>query len=1328
MEKNLVFISACLLLVFGVVCYWGKEESVSNKKLIPTASSDILKQHINKKIERRKNGYAKPDRPDKYMEYLKSLVSLNEQSDYKEGYKIKALKSAIAHRNSLKSASETLAWVQRGPGNIGGRTRCVIVDPDDKSTWFAGAVSGGIWKTANAGASWDIISPDIPNLATVCLSMAPSNPDVIYAGTGEGYYNIDAVRGDGIFKSVDRGNSWSALTSTTSNSQFYYVNSIVVAHSDENKLWAATNQGVFKSVDGGISWDGTALSQYHRYQRIIIHPVNEDILWVARNGKGIFKTENGGEDWFLVYDMSSFDPERIEIAVSGNNPDVLYAMDVNSKVYYSQDGGTEWAKATESGTPTEFLMSQGWYNNVLAVNPMDTDRGFIGGIDLYSFELGNDISSTGTQAFSVSSTFSSVLDFEYFGGSYSNGGVCVLSGFNNKLNEVQIQFGPGKSQKAHRLVRKASESDFTHVFAEDSSKVEYVGYGDIPFEVINTTTGEQLHVSIVDGNENGKFDVYPGGYELIWVHDVLYEAENKSDSVSLNNGNYQLMTAIYPKLAESATWDEPNLPEGYISIRSYDLKDRELMATQISDWSKNLTDDNYAHADHHHITVLEGVGNPFSVIVGNDGGVGSSSDGGATWTSKSNGYVTSQFYGITRHPKQYQYFGGLQDNGSALSGINPNKLSDWEDLLGGDGFDVVWHPRKPQLMMGTYYYNQLRKTEDGGDSWTVTSDLFADSDDGELAPFVTCIASCLADPDLLFVGGNSGLWKSSDFGDSWKNISMGTYWGYTSNSTPKIAISNANPDIVWAGVRVNALDGFTKGRVHVSTDGGETFSSIVPFANMGAITDIVTHPVDPETAYLVFSMANRPKIVRTTDLGETWEDLSGFGLIGSSATSSNNFPNVAVNTMQVMPFSTPTIWAGTEIGLFISEDDGLSWAYANNGIPAVSIWDIKIVGDEVILGTHGLGVWTVKMAQLSNEIKHPFIDNAGINPRGDYVLSTVFDVELDSFELYNDKGLVKTYRNVGAGNRIDTVSSSIETSEKLQVYGYLNGQKYSSNVKHLEVVSVEQPITSYINKFDDEVNLDHFVGSYFSIQKGEFSNDAIHSPHPYPENVDLIYTLKYPIIISNDEEMAFLKYYDIAYLETGETNSEYPDEDFFDYAVVEGSKDGLEWKALAPGYDFSYEDIWNQGVNDYKATPSAKDFTDHHVNLYDTFAAGDTILIRFKLHSDPFEDGWGWVIDNIRIQGQISSVNQNSTSDFEVSVFPNPTKGNRVRVLLKDVYMGVFEVSVFGSSGQQFIKKAYFKGSEIYEQEIELPELPKGFYLVKIRMGHKQMTEKLRVN
>src|SRR5215217_258758 len=120
-------------------------------------------------------------------------------------------------------------WQSLGPGNVGGRTRSLLIDPTDPNVMYAGAVAGGIWKTTNGGSSWLPLNDFLANIAVTCLAFDPSNSSTIYAGTGEGFLNADGVRGAGIFKTTDAGAHWTRLAATVSNTNFFFVNDLVVS-------------------------------------------------------------------------------------------------------------------------------------------------------------------------------------------------------------------------------------------------------------------------------------------------------------------------------------------------------------------------------------------------------------------------------------------------------------------------------------------------------------------------------------------------------------------------------------------------------------------------------------------------------------------------------------------------------------------------------------------------------------------------------------------------------------------------------------------------------------------------------------------------------------------------------------------------------------------------------------------------------------------------------------------------------------------------------------------------------------------------------------------
>ena len=202
------------------------------------------------------------------------------------------------------------------------------------------------------------------------------------------------------------------------------------------------------------------------------------------------------------------------------------------------------------------------------------------------------------------------------------------------------------------------------------------------------------------------------------------------------------------------------------------------------------------------------------------------------------------------------------------------------------------------------------------------------------------------------------MWRSTNFGGSWSLSSVDPAdWGGLS-SFHDVRVSKADPDVVWAGARMD-----TAGTIVVSTDGGLTFdgTTVWPDVTMGRISGLATHPTEPNTAYVLFSYGERPKILKTTDLGATWTDISGFG---TGSVSTNGFPDVAVYDLLVWPNDPEHIWVGTEIGLVESLDGGATWALADNGLPAVGIWMLTAVEDEIVVATHGRGIWSTTVPEL----------------------------------------------------------------------------------------------------------------------------------------------------------------------------------------------------------------------------------------------------------------------------------------------------------------------------------------------------------------------------
>jgi len=323
------------------------------------------------------------------------------------------LRAAMSFLNNARTSQiNNLTWQERGPNNIGGRSRAIMIDRRDPTgnTVFAASVSGGIFKTTNftsASASWTVVDDQMTNLAVTVLVQDRNNLNTMYAGTGEGWFNIDAVKGGGIFKSTDGGVTWSQLASTATT--FDYVQDIVIDNNGNvyaavRNIFAASARGVQRSTNGGTNW--TQVLGIPLTDRVYTTGRAAD-LEVATNGDiyatlGIFTrtmvfkssfATNGANTgalgtWQEITPLHSSITSRGEIAVATSNPQRVYLMmqdSLSDKVdsfYRSNDGGTSWNAFAAPPSLNNGSNSQTWYNLISAVDSTNADIVIVGGHEL----------------------------------------------------------------------------------------------------------------------------------------------------------------------------------------------------------------------------------------------------------------------------------------------------------------------------------------------------------------------------------------------------------------------------------------------------------------------------------------------------------------------------------------------------------------------------------------------------------------------------------------------------------------------------------------------------------------------------------------------------------------------------------------------------------------------------------------------------------------------------------------------------------------------------------------------------------------------------------
>jgi hypothetical protein len=289
-------------------------------------------------------------------------------------------------------------WKSLGPGNIGGRTRSILVHPVNHNVMWAGSAGGGIWRTDNAGASWVPVDDFMANLAITSIVMDPNDSNLIYAATGEGFSNLDALRGGGIFKTAN-GTTWAQIPSTL-GAGWDRINRLAIS-SDGVTLLAATNAGMRRSVDPARAvWQNVLNRDIADVKFHLTDPLRA-VAGSVTSGTSWF-TADGGATWTASTHAGSWG-RRVELCYARAQPNTVYASvdSENGQIWRSTNGGQSFAKRNalnQDGDPTPYLGDQGWYDNVIwAGDPTNADLVVVGGVDLWrSADGGNTLRDIST--------------------------------------------------------------------------------------------------------------------------------------------------------------------------------------------------------------------------------------------------------------------------------------------------------------------------------------------------------------------------------------------------------------------------------------------------------------------------------------------------------------------------------------------------------------------------------------------------------------------------------------------------------------------------------------------------------------------------------------------------------------------------------------------------------------------------------------------------------------------------------------------------------------------------------------------------------------------
>lgn len=693
------------------------------------------------------------------------------------------------------SPASGLRWRMIGPFR-GGRSNAVSGIEGQPNVYYFGSVGGGVWKTSNGGETWEPIFDGQPIASIGALAVAPSNPDIIYVGTGEADFRSDLTYGD----------------------------------------------GMYKSTDGGKSWSHIGLRDSRHIARVLVDPLNPDIVLVAALGeaygpnpeRGVFRSTDGGTTWQKVL-YKDENVGAIELAPDPDNARTVYAallhdqrppwstyapFTTSGAICKSTDGGVTWTQLTGGGLPA---------------------------------------------------------------GDWGRVGLAVARG----------------------------------------------------------TRGQRVY-ALIDTKDGGLFRSDDAGQTWALVG---------TDPRIRGRLWYFCEVAVDPK--------DPNtvyLPN--VSIYRSTDGGKTFQAIKGAPGGD----------DYHSLWIDPS--NPQRMIFGSDQGVGVSVDGGKSWGSWYN-QPTAQIYHVTVDNQfPYHVYGAQQDSGSVDTTSRGNDGSitfrDWHPTGAGESGYIAPDPGDPNIVYGGGTYGELfRYDKRTGQSQMIAPEAVRSfGGDPTKAQYRFTWTSPLAfspqDSHVVYFGSQY-LLKSADRGNSWQKISpdltgtdpKASQEGPTTAENAKarghgviytIAPSTVKAGQIWVGTDT--------GLIQLTRDGGKTWTDVTPsglpvWSKVGLID--ASHS-DAATAYAAVDRHRLadidPHIYRTRDFGKSWTEVARGIPAGAF-----------VRAVREDPLRKGLLFAGTELGVYFSLDDGDHWQPLQLNLPVSPVHDLVIKDNDLVAATHGRSLW-----------------------------------------------------------------------------------------------------------------------------------------------------------------------------------------------------------------------------------------------------------------------------------------------------------------------------------------------------------------------------------
>ena len=955
---SLLFVSAIGLLYLKL--YYKDSQDIVREK-----HATFIKNHPYSKIKR----LSKKERKDQGLppnaffeqEYLNEINPFTGVTNKQNVFAVQKELKELRESQRVPGDGNSNAWQERGPDNVGGRTRAIIFDPNDttQETVFAGGVSGGLWKNtniSNASSTWTQV--DIPeNLSISCIAIDPNNSMIWYVGTGESYVNGD-VNGTGVYRSTDGGSTWTKVFGGVDGETLFEANAkmsinspsniagdydaVVSTSFGENLNPPVTGDLVLVNDDVGNTDDGctsftnssdisTNIAVIRRGDCPFVDKVRNAqnsgaIAVVMINNVSGLPINQGGDDPNITIPT---------VMISNTDGDIITNELANGNVNIT-------LSSARNGGSSNLLVSSGvqHVNDIVVRDNNGVSEVYVAAADA----LYGGASPTTLFGINERGVYKSTD-----GTSFTKLAIPRnTNGNEHEPNDIEIG--------ADNSVYIATTSD---VFGEGGGVIFQSTNSDATTFVRKHEVTDGLRTEIACSNSDASTLYVLAQLQTAGSPVGVYKTTNNFNTVTtlalpddVDNGipanDFTRGQAFYDLLLSIDPNNDNTIFLGGIDL--FKSTNGGNTYTQISKWSNNnnlaVLQVPLVHADQHGIAFS---GSSSSrMLFSNDGGVYYSNDGGTTINSRNKGYNTLQFYTVGVAPTSAlpgdNYLAGAQDNGTQLfenvgAGINSSV-----ETQGGDGaYSFFDQDGTDQYYIANFVYNRSIRLYNVAtnsirqiNSENISSGDFINQE--ELDSNLDILYSNYSGADFFRIR-------------RYKNIKSGVIEKTNLDNSLMDAAPSAMKVSPYTTTSTKLFAGLKNGRI-LKIDNADTTPSWTEITGtdfFGTVSDIEFGTSEDEI-FVTMHNYGVENIWYTNNGGTTWSAKEG------------DLPDIPVKAILQNPLRTNEVIVGTELGVWATtnfNDANPNWVQSNNGMKNVKVLDLDLRDDNTVFAaTYGRGVFS----------------------------------------------------------------------------------------------------------------------------------------------------------------------------------------------------------------------------------------------------------------------------------------------------------------------------------------------------------------------------------